>query len=73
MAERALRDAGCLEGSPGAAPVRIWSPVERAVFYRPRVIDGLPATNRVVAYLDLAISGVDRYLRAAEAVWDQAR
>jgi hypothetical protein len=63
----------------GFEPVRrlagdlvIWAAPEEAVFSAPRTIGSLPATNRVVTYLDLASADVDRYGEAAEAVWSEA-
>lgn len=65
----------CLAGSgfePAAGPrgdLVVWVPPEPAVFWRPRTVGGHSATNRLVAFLDLAASGSQRHLAAAEAVW----
>lgn len=52
--------------------VTVWTAPEEGVFASPRRIRGLPATNRVVTFLDLSAAGGDRYLAAAAAVWSEA-
>lgn len=52
----------------GLADLIVWTPAENSVLLAPRSLDGRPATNRVVTYLDLMLGG-DRDRRAAETIW----
>jgi hypothetical protein len=61
-----------LEPTRAAGPdVVIWPILERGIAYAPRRLGSALATNRVVAFLDLAALGTDRDRRAAEAVWSE--
>lgn len=57
----------------GAPDVVLWSiDLEPAIRVAPRDLDGLPATNTVITYLDLVASGIDRHVEAARALWSEA-
>ncbi len=60
---------GAFERSQVLGDVELWEPLEPAVFAAPRRVDGLPVTNRVVTFLDLASYGSDRSRRSAESEW----
>jgi hypothetical protein len=66
----ALRTLGCRDSAPAAARLRVWEPSEPGVFYRGRSIEGLPATNRVITFIDLSVADIDRYSSVAEALWN---
>ena len=51
------------------ADLVILEPIEDGVFFEPRTLDGRPATNRVVTYLDLSAVRSSRYRAARDAVW----
>lgn len=61
--------ARSIERAPVAtASLLVWPAPEAGVFRSPR--DGeWPVTNRVVTYLDLAVSGAPRQVEAARLVW----
>jgi hypothetical protein len=57
--------------SSRAGDVVVWPVVETAILLEPRTVAGLPATNRVITYADLALVGSSRALGAAQAVWGE--
>lgn len=67
----ALGRAGCRESLPGLGNLIVWTPPEQAIFYAPRSVGGVEATNRVVTYLDLATGATDRSQQAASALWSE--
>ena len=54
-----------------AGDVVVWPIVESAILLQPRTVGGMPATNRVITYADLALVGSDRAMGAAAAVWSE--
>ncbi len=71
QAMQALTQLGCENSVAGMGDIAVWEPLERAIFYAPRDVGRLAATNRVVTYLDLAVGKSERHLNAARAVWGE--
>jgi hypothetical protein len=57
------------EERPQLGDFALWVAPERGVFLKPRKVGTLPATNRVVTWLDLMLLGSDRARAAAEVFW----
>ncbi|MEK6608603.1 MAG: hypothetical protein AABZ30_13160 [Myxococcota bacterium] len=67
----AIVGLGASEVAGTMAHLVVWDSPESGVFRWPRTVRALPATNRVVTFLDLASTGVDRAFTAAESVWTE--
>jgi hypothetical protein len=72
VAREVLGRAGIDRIERGRGDLIVWEAPERGVFSSPALVRGRPATNRVVTFLDLALSGDERLRGAAQALWRAA-
>lgn len=59
------------EAAPGLGEIVVWPAAESGVFQRPTEVRGLPATNPIVTYLDLAVTDSPRMRESAQALWQR--
>ena len=59
------------EAAPGLGEIIVWPAAESGVFQRPTEVRGLPATNPIVTYLDLAVTDSPRMREAAQTLWQK--
>jgi hypothetical protein len=60
---------GFTHAPPGLGDLIVWSPLDPAVFLEPQAVGSVSATNAVITYLDLAVSGDPRLQEAAASLW----
>lgn len=65
-------EAASFRPTRGAPDLVVFEIDEPAIRLAPRALRPIPATNRVVTFLDLVASGIDRHAEAARALWEDA-